>query len=127
MAKPIVMMKEREIVAMTLYMEARGEGSKGLEAVASVIWNRAYHSKTSLRRVCLAPKQFSCWNDKYFIAIPHNKVYNTCLVMANRMTSKKFTSSHKFRHYYNPSLCSPSWAKKPKIKQLIGNHLFVKL
>jgi spore germination cell wall hydrolase CwlJ-like protein len=121
------MMKEREIVAMTLYMEARGEGGKGLQAVASVIHNRMLYNKSSLKKVCLAPKQFSCWNGKIFVEIPRNEVYRTCLVMAQSMTDGKFHPSHKFRHYYNPWLCSPAWAKQVKTKTLIGNHLFVKL
>lgn len=48
---------------LTLYGEARGEPVEGQIAVASVIRNRVGHRwGASLRAVCLAPKQFSCWN-----------------------------------------------------------------
>ena len=50
-----------EIVAATLILEAGGEAdSRAMAAVREVIANRA-KNKTELA-VCLAPKQFSCWN-----------------------------------------------------------------
>lgn len=48
---------------LTIYGEARGEPVEGQIAVASVIRNRVGRRwGGSLRAVCLAPKQFSCWN-----------------------------------------------------------------
>ena len=35
------------IVASTLYFEARGEGETGIKAVASIIWNRAHEKRWS--------------------------------------------------------------------------------
>jgi len=31
------------------------------------------------------------------------------------------------RHYFNPSLCNPSWARGAEIVAEIGNHRFVKV
>lgn len=50
------------IVARTLYMEARGEGDAGLKMVMTVIWNRAGGDKDFFADECLRPSQFSCWN-----------------------------------------------------------------
>ncbi len=64
----------KDILARTLWGEARSEGRAGMEAVASVILNR--HAKPcwwsrnkgdgipddTIAAVCLDPWQFSCWN-----------------------------------------------------------------
>lgn len=55
--------KAMNVVARTLYMEARGEGASGMSMVMTVIWNRAGGDKAKFADVCLARKQFSCWND----------------------------------------------------------------
>jgi len=56
---------ELDILAKTLWGEARGEGREGLIAVAWVIKNRADNPGwwgKSIELVCLKPYQFSCWN-----------------------------------------------------------------
>ena len=47
-------------------MEARGEPEQGQRAVAHVIWNRLKDGRwgQTLAAVCLAPEQFSCWNER---------------------------------------------------------------
>lgn len=55
-----------QIVALTLWAEARNQPIEGVIAVANVIRNRfRVHlgSASSYADVCLARKQFSCWND----------------------------------------------------------------
>lgn len=69
---------ELDTLARTVWGEARGEGYLGMHAVARVIVNRAKRAaahKTkygsnhrlfgdgSLSKACLAPKQFSAWNE----------------------------------------------------------------
>jgi len=54
-----------DVVARTLWGEARGEGAQGMYAVANVIANRVARPGwwgTDWRSVCLSPRQFSCWN-----------------------------------------------------------------
>ena len=54
--------KQTEIFAKTLYGEARGEGLKGIEAVACVIVNRLKKPcwwGHTIQEVCLKPAQFS--------------------------------------------------------------------
>lgn len=55
---------DRELAARTTWMEARGEGASGIDAVAHVLVNRVRAGRwgASLASVCLAPYQFSCWN-----------------------------------------------------------------
>lgn len=53
-----------DILARTVWAEARGDGRRGMEAVACVILNRAAHPRwwgKDVLSVCRAPWQFSCW------------------------------------------------------------------
>lgn len=54
-----------DTLARTLWAEARGEGRRGMEAVACVVMNRV-HRQTwwgrNVVEVCRKPGQFSCWN-----------------------------------------------------------------
>lgn len=54
-------LSDTETLVLTIYGEARGESIEGQIAVACVIRNRAGNSK-SIKEICLAPFQFSCWN-----------------------------------------------------------------
>ena len=67
----VAMRDEVAVLAQTIWGEARGEGNEGMEAVASVIVNRAdYPPKGTLwwghtiEEVCKKPYayQFECWN-----------------------------------------------------------------
>ena len=52
-------------MAKTIWGEARGEGLRGMQAVANVIMNRVDRGGwygASIKDVVLKPLQFSCWN-----------------------------------------------------------------
>ena len=57
------------VFCMTLYGEARGEDREGITLVGMTILNRALSPTTwwgkGIKDCCLAPKQFSCWNDPF--------------------------------------------------------------
>lgn len=115
-----------QTIAATLWHEARGEGCEGIKAVASVIVNRADNSGKSLVHECLRPKQFSCWNGRK-PSVPDNakgKVWNYCLKIARQMCNDTFVPTIDATHYYNPSLCSPSWGRKMHDVTFIGQHKF---
>ena len=60
--------KDRDVLARTIWGEARGESSAGKVAVAWTIRNRVFDGKEKswwgegYAGVCQAPWQFSCWN-----------------------------------------------------------------
>jgi spore germination cell wall hydrolase CwlJ-like protein len=54
-------LSDRDVLALTLWAEARGEGLEGRVAVACVIRNRMRLRRQTASQVCLAPAQFSCW------------------------------------------------------------------
>ncbi len=135
------MNKEIEIMAKTIYGEARGEyfnkngGLKSLEAVGHVIMNRSLGMSRPVSSVCLQPWQFSCWNK----TDPNRKVienvtfddpiYRICFVIAKRIICDELADITKgATHYYSSALANtPYWArgKKPTLK--IGKHLFFKI
>ena len=54
-----------DVLARTIWGEARGDGRLGMVAVAACILNRAKHPRWwghDVLSVCLQPWQFSCWN-----------------------------------------------------------------
>ena len=56
-----------DVLARTLWGEARSCGATGMKRVANVIMNRAAHPRwwgRDVISVCQAPYQFSCWNAK---------------------------------------------------------------
>ena len=129
------------ILARTLYMEARGEGKDGLNMVMTVIWNRAGGDKTKLADVCLARKQFSCWNDlitgktpsTYSVSFPKGvlsgkggadaEAWNRCVQLANSAINGTFKPvNSKWNSYYNPKTASPSWGSQLVGAQMVGNH-----
>ncbi len=132
-----------EIVARTLYGEARGEIAKvgivGIEAVASVIWNRWKQNPkrygVSVREVCLKPYQFSCWNlrdpnyailcGKELEATPE---YISCVRIAFKWLcslGKDLTGGSN--HYYAKWLEPPNWAKECHFITEVGVHRFYRL
>ena len=52
---------EIEVLALTIFGEARGEEVSGQVAVGCVIRNRK-DNRSTYQEVCLKPLQFSCWN-----------------------------------------------------------------
>lgn len=119
-----VEISQSEIVAATLILEAGGESdSHAMAAVREVIANRA-KNKTEIS-VCLAPKQFSCWNKVSTergieIAKRHPKWRDALSLVKN-----KSNYTNGATHYHSLKV-SPSWAKELTQTVKIGNHIFYK-
>lgn len=114
------------VVSQTLWREARGEGNRGIKAVASVIVNRARERGTDAATECLRRKQFSCWNRRRpKLGETHEgAAWNDCVAVANRVASDSFKPTISATHYYAHGKCRPKWAAELKGKQRIGNHTF---
>lgn len=126
------LMSDREVLAMTLWTEARGEGYKGIKAVASVIVNRLKSSQFKMMRtyrgVCLQRFQFSAWNYGVtpVLDIANDRDYNIwcyCLMVADDMLKGVFVPMISSTHYYAFKKCKPSWSNMRKVVY-IGNHKF---
>lgn len=116
-----------KLVADTLYLEAGGESSFGRLGVASVIWNRAKGS--SLDRVILAKKQFSCWNSvsspmRY--RSPDNASYRHCVLVARDMVAGTFVPPRGFQGVmsYHEQSVSPYWRGHFQVVVQVDHHIF---
>ena len=122
--------KAEKIVAITILAEARGEGTKGMYAVAAVIAQRANERKMTPSQVCLQRLQFSRWNSKsvkdleHLLEVPQAK-YALLLARNVSLLSREYVGFAN--HYHNNKIKTPYWAKGKRPVKIIGNHLFYKL
>lgn len=118
-----------DVIAKTLYHEARGEGETGIRAVATIIHNRTLKSNGKVTSDLCAKEakkkaQFSCWNGKKDLKAGKDKSWETCVQVAKEIDAGKFKRTHGYTHYYAFKICNPKWAKGKK-GYVIGNHKFL--
>ena len=131
---------ERFIVASTIYMEARGEGTEGMKAVAAVIKQRAINGNDPLSVVCLKSYQFSCWN-AYIGTEPSFYEAWAPLVSDNIIEQRAAkaamdiafniqnldTSFYGFVDHYHATRIKPYWSRGLTPDFVLGNHAFYRL
>lgn len=132
---------EIDVLARTLWGEARGEGTVGMQAVANTILNRVRvardHGKywwgNNIIQVCQKPYQFSCWNrsDPNFQklqAITEKDLYfATALRMARRAKLGALDDITGGATHYHAAGVEPYWAKREKPSAVIGGHIFYRI
>ena len=132
------MNKSIEVLAKTIYGEARGELSKygmnSLIAIGNVVINRCKKSGKTVEGECMKPRQFSCWNknDPNYNIIQNidvgDKIYKICLDIADKIINgTQADVTNGADHYYSKTINSPYWAKGKKKILEIGNHVYYKL
>lgn len=137
---------DTQTVAVTLWGEARSEPVDGRIAVGQVIRNRAVARKQTMKVVCLAAKQFSCWNTDDSInhakvlaqaerlvtgGLPLDAMLRECLFIAQGTLGGAFLDNTKGAdHYLTTDLLSsehaPSWVHAMRITVQLGNHTFLR-
>ena len=133
--------KERDILARTLWGEARGESLAGQIAVAWTIRNRVHDGKAKswwgegYAGVCLKPWQFSCWNnnDPNYAYLSGAKPipaaqYAQALKAADQVIAGAVTDpTGGATHYYATTMPKPpTWAQGAKQTLKLGQHIFFK-
>lgn len=130
-----------DTLARTLWGEARGEGTGGMEAVACVILNRVkvaqakggYWWGKDIISVCQKPYQFSCWNRsdpnyKQLIAITEADIhYATAVRIARRAVVGTLKDVSGGADHYHAKSITPDWAAGKRPTVIIGHHIFYKL
>lgn len=114
-----------EIVLHTIAMESANQSDYGQYLVASVIVNRAKGSNTTLEKVCLAKRQFSCWNSHKWAFSWLSRHYGVSQEVRARKALEKALSAPMdgIRHYHTTSTM-PYWAKGHKPVIIEGQHKF---
>lgn len=132
-----------DVMARTLWGEARSEGVKGMEAVAHVILNRVQYAinnggdywwGNSVVTVCQRPYQFSCWNFsdpnrvKIIALDASDHYFATCLRIARRAVNGQLGDdfTHGATHYHTKDV-NPVWARGKTPITIIGRHKFYDL
>jgi len=126
-----------EILAKTIYGEARGEPLDGQIAVAWVVMNRVEKMNrwaSSIRGVVLQRKQFSCWNssDENLGRIAkvdmRDERYARAVAVAILVLNGDYNldPTHGATHYINPDVCDPAWQRDMVVTTTIGRHRFMK-
>lgn len=130
------------ILARTIFGEARGQAFEGQVAVAWVVRNRMARGKRfapTISGVCLAHKQFSCWNrdDPTFVRMVTVELPDPAyvsaiaaagMVLTERLPDPTFGADHYFTAIKPPSasVWPPRWALSMKRTAQIGDHVFYK-
>ena len=127
MAQPLVPTHNEadfRCMVATLYHEARGEGVIGMEAVASVIMNRAKQTRKSVCSIVYERKQFS-WthvtkdkrikgNIRDILSITHKALSGVLVDVTGGAT------------FYHTIYVKPFWAKHKVLTVQINKHIFYK-
>lgn len=131
-----------DVLARTIWGEARGEGFNGMNAVACVIYNRYLISQShrgywwggTIPDICKKAYQFSCWNAgdpnriKMQLVQPDDPEFASAKRIASRIL-RAYTYAdvtYGADHYHHRSI-HPNWADSNKIVAEIGSHIFYKL
>lgn len=140
-AEDAVNQNDVDIMARTIFGEARGESEQGKVAVGWVIMSRVAFAEThggywwgnTIREVCLKPWQFSCWNrnDPNRRVIENvganNSTFSQCLDIARRVISGRVPNPVEgATHYYADYIAPPSWVRGATLVSKIGVHSFYK-
>lgn len=129
-----------DVLARTIYGEARGEGEQGMIAVANVILNRVKAAMAGKSRwwgkdiagVCKCPAQFSCWNKsdpncKIITSVTEtDSVFQECRSVATQaiMGTLKDNTNGATSYYAESMKMPPYWARGKRPCATIGNHIF---
>ena len=131
-------MKDVDVLARTIFGEARGETVSGMEAVASVVMNRLAFSRrrgrywwgNSVVDICQSPRQFSCWNSndpnhKIIRSVAENDiVFAVCKRIAQRAVSGILGDNTNGATHYHTRNVRPRWSVGKIPCAEIGAHFF---
>jgi spore germination cell wall hydrolase CwlJ-like protein len=121
-----------DVIAATICAEAGGEPFAGKVMVGEVIANRSINSGTSPRAVCLAPKQFSCWNNRGTMELRmqtmrKHPAWADCLKIAESICWPGYKPVSPVTHYYAfKKIAAPDWARRMEVVAVVGGHRFYK-
>ena len=128
-----------DIMARTLWGEARSEDVQGMQAVACVIMNRyreniwysKHNGEHSIKAVCLKPMQFSCWNDNdpnaemcAKVDTKDRRFVQALEIAAAAKAGKLEDFTNGANHYFADYIPKPKWAEGMQFCITIGRHNF---
>ncbi len=130
-----------DVLARTIWGEARAEPMEGMEAVAGVVRNRValarkkggYWWGGDIISVCQKPYQFSCWNrsdpnyPKLIAVTDKDRFFRAAREIAQRAVAGALPDRTRGATHYHADYVSPYWAKGQVPLITIGRHIFYRL
>lgn len=127
-------MTEYEVLARTIWGEARSEGLAGMVAVASVIMKRVSmgYQGFGIKEVCTRKYQFSCWlegdpnRNKLLGVSGADPIFAQCCVIAELAAQGLLNDNTQgSKHYHVTSMGFPvSWGEEKEPCVIIEDHSF---
>lgn len=141
---PLNALPDRVVLALCVWGESRGEPVEGQIAVACVVRNRFKLKGTgSWAGICLAPEQFSCFNDddpnsgpiarasvSLMTSMPTPELAQALWIADGVMSGGAKDNTVGATHYLVTALLKskpPSWADGQPVLVTIGQHSFLKV
>lgn len=132
---------EIDVMARTLWGEARNEGTAGMQAVACVILNRIKTARAlggywwghNIIEVCHKPYQFSCWNKtdpnyRKLLAVTDDNIHFATAKRISRRAVLGFIDDPTYgADHYHTKAVAPYWSQGKTPTNVIGQHVFFKL
>lgn len=125
---------ESDVLARTIWGEARGEGYAGMQAVANVIMNRVKRGGwygLTVSEVCKKPYQFSCWNvtdpnyQKIKTVTTANNQFLQAVEIATQAVNGTLPDITSGATEYHATSIKPNWNYNKLVEVgTIGNHKF---
>ena len=135
---------DKQLMALTIYGEARGEGREGMIAVGSVILERVDHrgwDGDTIKSVCLMPWQFSCFlpEDPNFHSLKltannfaaqfrQSDILRKCFAVASDLIDGTLARTPEIAKHNATQYCTaavnPNWKTKMKLVATVGHHEF---
>ncbi len=130
-----------DILARTLWGEARNQPVRGIEAVAAVVLNRVALATErggwwwgdGVVAVCRHPRAFPCWSPggpelpKLLAVKAGDPVFDTCLRVARRAVAGVLPDATHGATHYHPASAHPIWAAGELPTAEIGTTLFYRI
>lgn len=125
-------MDDIDILARTIYGEARGEKTIGKKAIACVVLNRYKSGKwfagKTIAETCQKKYQFSCWNPtdpnrQKILEASDSELAEYKKIAEDFITGKEKDFLCGSTHYHTLNI-KPAWANGKKADFQIGQHLF---
>ncbi|MAP24331.1 MAG: hypothetical protein CMM87_02210 [Rickettsiales bacterium] len=120
---------EKDLIARTIWGEARNQSFQGKVAIAEVILTRMRTLGCSAEKVVKAKKQFSCWNphDPNRRKMLHLKKdsagYQDAMKALEEALAGSNSKARGASHYHTHNV-KPKWANGQKAVASIGHHKF---
>jgi len=138
-------LSDLDVLALTLYGEALAGDIVGAIGVGNVIQNRSILRNQSIRDVCHAPLQFSCWNGTEATGVSRMRSgideLNRLVIMPSWLRACRWIAkgimgndvpdyARGADHYVTRALyddpARPAWVGRMKVLARFGGHVFLK-